>query len=618
MTAPAPIQSIASFDAYLSPNEVRGFSQSIGKANDPVAEFKTKFAGGFAGDPHPMKDLPFLTEKDHTWKQTPATDYLSDKLHTVTIWNNGFINLSKPGSSPNLEENATFHPAPVDIQPGGDKDLSIDNLKEYSKKRPLLVNPYAAVLTVYDPALANNQKVEVADFEKMREANERIADFIRKAGRNDTKLNNLFGMAVMMDTASRTPHLMAPTLIDHVMRFYGDYANQYGSKMWMGTGTEHLEGKQGLASIPSKVSIDEYIKARKKQIDMIATLNKEFELVGRGISIDPIIFPAQEQSKLSEAENIRIITELLEYAKGKGILHKLGSPFNPATDYITDRVVEKCTPYAQAVKSSVPLMNKLPGADFKDFSGQVQDYNVSTSITKSKLFTGDDRNFGLVWLWAANKELTLVKQRLEEAFKRGTIKPGDNLIGKGVLAETEQRNGFTFLRGVNAHALLGYIGLNPEQTAKAIIELSNWFYDSLEAHAYEIGGQNSAAPKLKKAADTHLENYFKIILPAMGMSTQAFFSPYNPTRSYTDYVTASHKLRGVDLKTAGGVEGKPLPHRRMIGTADGTTEQKNIIGQLLAWKFLSGTIDPRNTTAVKEVVTRARDAGMLSNATVAA
>lgn len=602
-------QALTSFNAYLSPGEVDCFSKRAeSQESAPVKHFREEFAKGFPGDPHPLKDLPFLTDLEHKWRKLPNPGYLAEKLHKVTVYGDASVGFSKPGVTSENEERR-FSIAPRKARFGGLDDLSIENIKVKSKERPLLVDPYAAVLAVYNkdvnPSLAN--KVTEADFDAMQTANKAVADFIRSAGREDSKLDNFFGMAVMMDTASRTPALMSSGLIEHMMKFYADYAKEHKSKMWVGAGSEHLEAsQQGDGAIASGAVLkDVYIAARKKQIDKLAELN---DTAGLGVDgeklLEPIIFPAIEQNGLSAAENIDIALQLGNYAVSKGmrpIMHKLGSPFVPATDYVTDEIVKGGSGPYQAVKSSVPLMNKLDVPGFEAFSGQKEDYYAASDQLQSKLYTGDDRNFGMVWLWAANRELEQAKQRITERIEAGTFYLGQSYIDaqkpkQGIL-QAHSRNGYTFLKGINANALLGYIGLNPSQTANAIIELSNWFYDSLDAHALmenaRVNGGSDDFSNKVQAADKHLNNYLQIILPAMGMSTHAFFSNYNPTPSYTDYVTASHKLAGVDLG-----EGRPLPHRRMQGTKDDTIEQKRVIGQQLAWQFLAGTHDFRRAQAI--------------------
>jgi hypothetical protein len=596
-----PVKAITSFNAYLSPEEVSHFSnETTNKRNLPVEHFRSELGKGFPGDPHPLKDLPFLTNQDHKWYRFPDAKYLEEKLHKVTVYNDGRVGFSKPDADPKTERR--FVSAPRVARVGGENDISVDNIKAKSKERPLLVDPYAAVLAVYNKAVnpSSFNKVTESDFDAMQKANKAVADFIRKAGREDSKLDNFFGMAVMMDTASRTPALMSSGLIEHMMKFYADYAKEHKSKMWVGAGSEHLETSQQGEGAISKgaVTKENYITARKKQIDKLAELNNTVGLGADGEKLlEPIIFPAIEQNGLSAAENISIALELGNYAVSKGmrpIMHKLGSPFVPATDYVTDEIVRGGSAPYQAVKSSVPLMNKLDMAGFEAFSGQKEDYFAASDQLQSKLYTGDDRNFGMVWLWAAKRELEQAKARITEQIEAGTFEPGQSYINsekpkQGIL-QAHSRNGFTFLKGINANALLGYIGLNPSQTANAIIELSNWFYDSLDAHALaeyaRVNGNPDNSSQRVQAAEKHLNSYLQIILPAMGMSTHAFFSQYNPTPSYTDYVTAAHKIAGVDLG-----EGRPLPHRRMIGSPDDTINQKRVIGQQLAWQFLSGTHD---------------------------
>jgi hypothetical protein len=497
--------------AALSPVDVAYFCKKDGEPRTPADKLDLF---GHNLDPNPMPYEPFIKSEP---TDKPTVD--QNDLYTVTMFSDGTLDLSKSGEAIKLEGVQKFHAAP-------DFHIDYDYLAN-SKEHPLIVDPYAAALALYDPNIGNMEKVEWPHF---REAgSQRILDHIRSGGVEDPEARDFLGQAVMMDTASRTPSIMTPDFIKKAQRWYAE--NGEGASLWIGAGSENYllpPGERLGALNGGKADRARYIEARREQLEFV-----------QGLGQTPILFPDIMHHGLDDDANEKIIREILAGKEGEVILHKLGTPFVKETDWFTPELLKRIAGLGKGVKTSNPI-----------FANQVNDYNAIMA-GKGAMYTGDDRNFALVWLMGAIKQIQT-----------------DNPT-----PPTHERNGFHFIKDKNANALLGYIGLNPKQTIAGIIELSKWYHEKMK-------GKQCHHP----TADKHLNNYLEIMMPAMGMSIDAFFSKYNHTPAYTGYVELANRFSGVIIDK----DGSPLPHRRSL--LDGTNSQKHINGRFLAWQFLSGAI----------------------------
>jgi len=499
--------------AALSPVDVAYFCRKDGDKKTPADKLELH---GHNPDPNPMPYAPFIKSGP---TDKPTVD--PSDLYTVTMFSDGTLDLRKAGEELKAEGVQKFHAAP-------DFYIDYDYLAN-SKEHPLIVDPYAAALALYDPSIGNMEKVEWCHF---REAgSQRILDYIRSGGVEDPEAKDFLGQAVMMDTASRTPSIMTPDFIEKAQRWYAE--NGEGASLWIGAGSENYlipPGERLAALSNGRADRDRYIAARREQLELVQSLGQT-----------PILFPDIMHHGLGDDANEEIIRAILAGKEGQVILHKLGTPFVKETDWFTHSLLERIAGLGKGVKTSAPI-----------FANQVDDYNAIMA-GKGSMYTGDDRNFALVWLMGA----------INQVIENNPTPP------------THERNGFHFIKDKNANALLGYIGLNPKQTIAAIIELSKWYHE-------KIKGKQCHDP----TANKHLSNYLEIMMPAMGMSIDAFFSKYNHTPAYTGYVELANRFSSVIIDK----DGRPLPHRRSL--LDGTNSQKHINGRFLAWQFLSGAIPP--------------------------
>ncbi len=581
------VEPVVSFNALLDSKTVAQFARLANGSNNPGKDFVDGLnrasllheRKATVIEPNPLA-VPYLDTAWNDGEHKIGIKGLHEGTRQVTIWDDNTISFNAVATKPEQRAENTFALVPdLDSKTSkiGPLNEEFEDLKALSQKLPLLVDPYVAALATYRNNIQAGKQIEAGDF--LEEPNRKIFEYLAKAGFDDETAKNFYGIATLMDTASRTPEIMSKGFIEHVMDFYSKLARKHGTKIWMGTGTESLapykRGDGAIKAAKGGLTKEQYIAARKEQIDFVHDLNKRYGL--RENPMDPIIFPGAEQNGLSDEDNIKIYKELLEYCEKQygyksGILHKLGSPFRADTNFVNENVLAGAAGFAQAVKTSHPLLAK----QFKDIE--------TIAKAGSKTYTGDDRNFALDWLWGARKALTEIRTQAEKekGWSPATLAKNFGSPEFYKLLKTHKRNGYSFLSQGNVHALLGYIGLNPKQTVVAIVELTKWFYA-------ELAGQ-------KDSAQQHLDNYMNLMSPAMGMSTQVFFGKTNPTSAYTDFVTRAHQFNGVlDIHE----NQRPLSHRQMK-YADSSTAQKAINGQLLAWQFLTGAVDIKNAKQIVE------------------
>ena len=232
------INPIVKITALLSPREVRHFCEQENEQNNPAQTFLSKFSytqdRGLElplRDPFPLgkRDNPFLKKDDWTEPNIEAKDY-----YDCSIYDDRIVRFKKHGKSERIgwqRKNSFLSVSPPNI----DHEY-LSNTKDH----PLIVDPFAAILAVYSPDIGEKEEVRQEHFESYDKANLNILNYIARGGTctGDKRLQNLIGLAVMMDTASRTPERMSSKLIEFMMDWYT--ANSNGAKLWIGTGTEHI------------------------------------------------------------------------------------------------------------------------------------------------------------------------------------------------------------------------------------------------------------------------------------------------------------------------------------------------------------------------------------------
>ncbi|OGI20687.1 MAG: hypothetical protein A3B68_09090 [Candidatus Melainabacteria bacterium RIFCSPHIGHO2_02_FULL_34_12] len=387
---------------------------------------------------------------------------------------------------------------------------------QWLKNNSLIVDPIAAALAVYKrEKIKPGQMIGENAFDY--DANERIIKSLLSGGSGCAdnlnipgipELKNLLGIAAAMDTACRTPDMMSAELIQAVTKWYGENFGE--ATFWIGAGTENVPKEQRIeaALTTGKITEDDYVKYRLEQIEYILSLGHT-----------PIMFPDQMQNGYGDEQNIALITRMLSQHPNEIVLHKLGSPFNSKTDYLNLAVLQAVAHLAYAVKTSDP-----------HYEQQIRDYNsiraaVVVGNKNVVMYTGDDRGFPFIW----------------EVGAREQLKESDDV--------TSGRNDFKFISGKNISALLGYIGLNPRQTIKAIIELSKWFEEESRGVICDHARANQ-----------HLDNYWKLMAPAMALSTDCFFGPFDRTPAYTGRVESANRFFGVLRPEDGSVLEHRGPH----------------------------------------------------------
>lgn len=420
----------------------------------------------------------------------------------------------------------------------GRAEIDVDYLRAHPS---ILAMPTVATLGVWERGIEKGQRIEQNDVKA--DANRKVLECVLSGGwqhaknlslPQDPRLRYFYRPAVMMDTWGRTPGLMSASMINDQIQWHIDHFGDH--EILIGTGSENLDDfhvsreKRGRGGLKEDGMLAKYIKARTQQLDKVLKAGHT-----------PILFPDIMHMGLSDGENIWIVGNLLKVMERKIVAHVLGTPFVPDTDWYNLNVVEETVGLAKALKTSTP-------------NHQAQlDYYKKANQKGSLILTGDDRGWGVEWLYGAQKQL-------------------EGIDDISVLEEGD-RNGFGYIEGPNnIGALLGYFGLNLHQTIAAICELNKWYYNKL-------GGNHTQA-------DEHLSNYRNLTALAMGMSTDVFFGPMNPTRAYTWYVWLANIFTGV----LDPEDGYVLPHKANVWEADG--EQQVIGGRLMVWMLLCGAITP--------------------------
>lgn len=522
----------------LSPRRVAAYLET---------DFATAFEeAGISGiDPNiSAKDLNLGYAQQGGWTRPSRAPSDADELYRWEI--NGDRAVVRPFTS--------THEKPVEIELTLRATLTADDVR-FLRENPQIVELVPAALGVYKPECVpamGEIPPDAFDFE----ANARIFENLRSGGvahaaNLDLKgfegLKDLLAVAAFMDTACRTPDRMSPALVELVVNWYGQFKD---ATVWIGAGTEHvpLDKRVDQALAKGEISRDEYLQFRRKQLQLIHDLKKT-----------PILFPDQMQNGLSEEANISILRELLSTYEGEVVRHKLCSPFNPRTDWDTNTVLSGTADLAYAVKTSDPR-----------FENQLQDYGSVTHASKQArspvvVYTGDDRGFPGDFQYGATQQL---KKRLQT----------------GEPDKTYSRNGFTFIKDVNISGLLGYIGLNPFQTIAAVGKLSRWYHEKAKGDSCDA-----------TTANNHLKDFWKLMAPAMAMSTDAFFGENDPTLAYTWRVYVANRLTGV-LKEN---DGKVLPHRSTTWTD--REDQEILARRMLSYMVVAGAITSRELRDVVRV-----------------
>jgi hypothetical protein len=536
------MSSAVSIVTNLDPDDVRCY------AGDNPGAFSTALAGAYreGTDPNvPAERLNLgFQQEDGKWHQPGTTPSQSDLYR----WE------FRPGSGGGV---AMVTPAggscqPIEIPLTPRAELTAEDL-QWIATHSLIVEPVAAALAVYHLQEVRDDMVGVTAID--HDANERVMRNILSGGsagagllgiRPHAELDNLVAVAAAMDTACRTPQMMDPAFIETILAWYDSKFPE--ATLWLGTGSEHVPAAQRKphALRDGLIGMDAYIEARRKQLDIVLEMGERRH---------PILFPDQMQAEYGAQNNIQTINALLGVSPNNIVLHKLGSPFNALTDYLTLEVLRATAHLAYAVKSSDP---RLPM--------QIEDYRaVRAACEKTTspvvLFTGDDRGFPFDWVFGA-------QQQLEQHRKAGQ----DN---------TAPRNGFTFVRDANTSALLGYLNLNLHQTIVAIVRLSQW-YDEMKK------GEGCNQQKAKG----YLDQYWALMAPAMGLSTDSFFGKWDPTPAYTWRAEMAYRFTGV-LQDR---DGEVLPHRATKWSD--SLDRRVLAGRLLAWMVVSGAITAEELPAV--------------------
>ena len=464
-------------------------------------------------DPVPL--IPRFADPTLNYK-TPVIP--EDEIYTCTIYKNGEVGFQREHF---LE--TRFISAP---------DIPIDfEYLEHTVDHPLIVDLTGALLTVYDPELKKGDPIVYKHFldGKFREANEAIFRYMQYGGAIDERgiiddrAQNLLAIATLMDTSCKPlkPRQFHAGSFIKASEFYSKISD--GAKLMIGAGLEYLFDEINLgeedvnsALAKGKVTKEAYIKHRKKALWEIGNISFSDRPCSRE-QIVPIVTASGMQDGLSVGQNIRILSLIAHDVESRVIpglvLHRLGSPYLNTTDWHTRDVTEGAAcHYTGGVKTSPP-----------DIHSQLKEDYPSIKASGTEMLTGDDKNFALIWLWGAMRQL-------EEREKRGKD-------------FTDERNGFHFIKGANIHGLLGNTGLAPHRMIAGIIELSKWYHAKVEN---------------KPNADDHLTNYLEIMLPYTAMSFYSFFGPYRHTPSYPQAVEAAHVFAGVHDRTKGTIP----PHRR--------------------------------------------------------
>lgn len=506
MSSVGPV-ALASFKAAIRITDLRPCIQRVDDPSPPINFVKRRLLEQVGKDKIPLHDpIPLVPRFLNKYLKDTEPHIPQDEIYTCIVYNNGEVGFTGGGT---VEHR--FISAP---------DFPIDfKYLEHTDKHPLLVDLTGALLTVYDPELKAGESILPEHFieGKVREANEAIFRYMQNGGVTDERAKNLFAIATGMDTSCKPPDFPKDSF-EMGARFYAEYG--YRSKLFMGAGLEYLldylKEEKGIslevkdynkAIANGIVSEDDYVDYRQDAIKFIRGLDSK---------INPIVTASPMQNGLSESRNIKILSQIAhDFYKTipNLVLHRLGSPFLDTTDWHTPEVTEVVArQYAGGVKTSPP-----------DIFSQLREDYPSIKNSGTEMLTGDDKNFALIWLWGAMRQL-------EERKKRGT-----DLI--------YERNGFHFIKGANIHGLLGNTGLAPERMIAGIIELSKWYH---------------AKVKNKSNADKHLSNYLEIMLPYTAMSFYSFFGPYRYTPSYPQGIEATHVFAGVHDRKNGIVP----PHRR--------------------------------------------------------
>ena len=481
----------------------------------------------FESDPSPPpEDLNLGFSQDGGWSKPFALGerfrwIFDTQAHTVTVKN-------MDGSQSFMVDHPFLKRAEIDV--------------DYLRAHPSVVAmPTVATLGVWERGIEKGQRIGQNNVKT--EANKKVLECVLSGGwqhaknlslPQDPRLRYFYRPAVMMDTWGRTPDLMSDSMIGDQIQWHIDNFGEQG--LLIGTGSENLDSfhvareKRGRGGLKEDGMLAKYMKARTQQLDRVLRAGHT-----------PILFPDVMHMGLSDGENIWIVSDLLKVMERKIVAHVLGTPFVPDTDWYNMEVVKETVGLSKALKTSTP-----------NHKAQLDYYNAANE-RGGLVLTGDDRGWGVEWLYGAQKQF-------EGDDDINVLEPGD-------------RNGFRYVQGPNnIGALLGYFGLNLHQTIAAICELNKWYYNKLEANHTQ--------------ADEHLSNYLNLTAPAMGMSTDVFFGPMNPTRAYTWYVWLANIFSGV----LDPEDGYVLPHKANVWEADG--EQQIIGGRLMVWMLLCGAITP--------------------------
>lgn len=415
----------------------------------------------------------------------------------VTIYDNGSVGIKQKPSETESEFTGTPN-----------TKIDFDYLAN-SKNYPLLVDLVGASLKLYSPDLKANVPILPSHFmeREVVKANEAIFNFIASGGVSDERARNFLAVACGMDTSGLRKDDTPANSIEADIEFTGQLASNSrnqtndGTKIYYGAGREHLEVKdrEPLAQIESDyeygLAIAKLTKRVKAQIELIKKLQDKYRLKE---AIHYILVANPMFEGLVNSDIVEIIRGIVHDEKGKlypnGMFHKLEEPYDKRTN-LPEGVVARVGKYFDRVKTSPPIIQRQMKVDYAE-----------TQANGNLMFTGDDKNFALLWLWGAIKQLEHRKQTGRD--------------------EVYERNGFHFIKGANIHGLLGNTGFDPERMIAGIIELSKFYHAKVEER--------------ESNADKHLVKYLEIMLPYTGMSFNGFFSKFDRTMAYPWNLERNH------------------------------------------------------------------------------